>query len=74
LNEVNLKNSTDVWFIAFLMSKGVKIRHYDVLERNRVKCYFELNNDEWKKYKLEFNNSEIVKYKMLIEQVKDLGF
>jgi hypothetical protein len=69
-----MKNSTDIWFISFLMLKGHKIEKYDVLSKGKVKCYFQLTEDEWQKYKLEFNNSEYIKFKALIEQVKDLGF
>jgi hypothetical protein len=70
----NLKNSSDVWFIAFLMHKSLAIVKYDVMERGRVRCYFALSDKEWQDYKLEFNNSEIIRYKAMIEQIKDLGY
>lgn len=69
-----LKNSSDVWFVAFLMYKHCQIVKYDVMERGRVRCYFNLTDKEWQDYKLEFNNSEIIKFKAYIEQIKDLGF
>ena len=69
-----MKNSTDVWFIAFLMSKGHTIKSYDVIGRGKVKCHFDLTDDEWQKLKLEFNNSEIIKFKGFIDQIKDLAF
>lgn len=72
--EKNLKNSSDVWFIAFLIHKNCSIIKYDVMDRGRVRCYFELSDTEWQDYKLEFNNSEIIKYKGLIERIKDLAF
>lgn len=73
-SEKNLKNSSDVWFVAFLMHKSCAIVKYDVMERGRVRCYFALSEKEWQDYKLEFNNSEIIKYKATIEQIKDLGY
>lgn len=69
-----MKESTDVWFIAFLMSNGIKIESYVVLNNKKVKCFFKLTEEQWKEYKLKFNNSELVKYKTLIEQIKDLGY
>jgi len=72
--EKNLKNSSDVWFVAFLLHKNCSIIKYDIMERGRVRCYFALNDKEWQDYKLEFNNSEIIKYKATIERIKDLGY
>lgn len=69
-----LKNSSDVWFIAFLIHNGCKISKYDVIDRGRVRCYFDLSDKQWQDYKLSFNNSEIIKFKAYIEQIKDLGF
>jgi hypothetical protein len=72
--EKNLKNSSDVWFVAFLMHKNFSIVKYDVMNRGRVRCYFSLTDKEWQDYKLEFNDSEIIKYKATIDRIKDLAF
>jgi len=69
-----LQSSTDIWFIAFLMSKGKQIIKFEKLGRGKVKCYFELNDEEWSALKLEFNNSDLIKFKGLVEQVKDLSY
>lgn len=69
-----MKSSQDVWFIAFLQNKGVKIAKYDVISKGKVRCYFELTEEQWQSYKLEFNNSEISVYKGLIEKIKDLCY
>ena len=68
------QSSTDIWFVAFLMHKGHQIVKFDKLGRGKVKCYFNLNDEEWSALKLEFNNSELIKFKGLVEQVKDLSF
>lgn len=68
------KFSTDVWFVAFLMSKGHKISAYTVLPQKKVRCEFQLSDKEWQDLKLEFNNSEIVKFKGYIDQIKDLAW
>lgn len=69
-----MKSSQDVWFISFLKIKGHEIDHYEVIARGKVKCHFDISDDEWKELKLEFNKSEISKYKSIIESIKDLSF
>jgi uncharacterized protein YicC (UPF0701 family) len=66
--------SSDVWFCAFLISKGHKIKAYSVIGRGKVNCEFKLSQDEWRQLKLEYNNSEISNYKMIIEKIKDLAY
>lgn len=69
-----LKNTTDIWFTAFLMYKGHKILKFDKLSKGKGKFYFDLSDEEWSNLKLEFNNTEFIKFKSLIEQVKDLCY
>lgn len=67
-----MKQTTDIWFSAFLMLKGIKVEKFETLSRGKGKYFFNMNDADWQKYKLEFNNSELVKYKTAIEQLKDL--
>lgn len=69
-----MMSSTDLWFCAFLIDKGYQIQKYDIVARGKAKFYFEIEEDEWKKFKLEFNNSDLSKFKMLIDQLKDLSY
>ncbi len=69
-----LKDTTDVWFVAFLMHKGYKISKYDVITKGKVKCYFDISDSNWKELKLEFNNSDLSQFKSLIDKVKDLSY
>lgn len=69
-----MKTSQDVWFISFLKINGHEIAHYEVIARGKVKCSFDISDEEWKELKLEFNKSEISKYKSIIESIKDLSF
>lgn len=69
-----LKTSSDVWFCAFLMKNGIAIKEYDVIDKGRVRCKFELSDVDWKKYKLEFNSSELSEFKAIIDKLKDLAF
>lgn len=54
------------------MHKDYKIHSYEKLLNKKVKCCFNITDDDWQKLKIEFNNSEIIKFKGLIEQIKDL--
>lgn len=69
-----IKNTTDIWFAAFLMMRGEKLANYSVISRGKVSCIFNLTEEQWQKYKIEFNNSEFVEFKTKVEQIKDLGF
>lgn len=69
-----MKSSQDVWFISFLKIKGHHMTKYEVIGRGKVKCYFDISDDDWKDLKLEFNKSEISLYKSTIEAIKDLAF
>lgn len=67
-----MQASTDIWFTAFLMFKGVKMAKYEKIGMKKGKYYFVLTDEQWNAYKLEFNNSDLIKFKGLVEQVKDL--
>jgi uncharacterized protein YicC (UPF0701 family) len=69
-----MKETTDIWFSAFLRSKGLKLHDYRVIGRGKVKCVFDISDEEWTQYKIEFNNSELAQFKTFIEQIKDLAF
>lgn len=69
-----MKQSTDLFFCAFLMFKKYKIEKYDVISRGKVCCYFNISDEDWQKLKLEFNNSDISEIKMNIEKIRDLGY
>ena len=69
-----MTETTDVWFIAFLINSGYKIESYVIIDRGKVKCKFNVSNDLWRDLKLSFHNSELLKYKQIISSIKDLSF
>ena len=70
----NLKNSTDVWFCAYLQLKGYKIVRYETIIRGKVRLYFDVSDTDWQNYKLDFSNSDFSTLKHLIDKIKDLAF
>jgi hypothetical protein len=69
-----MQNTTDVWFIAFLMDKGFKIDGYSKISRGKVDCRFAIDDKTWNDLKLEYNNSDLPKWKALVGRAKDLGY
>ena len=69
-----MKFSRDIWFNAFLISKGFEILKYDVDNRKKVTCHFNLDDDKWKELRLEFQKSDISKFKTYLDQIKELGY
>lgn len=74
MRQLKVKQTTDVWLAAFLMKKGHKVAKYDIIGRGKVACFFDVQDEEWNKLKLEFNNSDISEYKALIGKIRDLGY
>jgi len=69
-----MKETTDVWLVAFLKKKGHEMTRYDVIGRGKIKCFFDIKDEDWKKLKLEFSKSELSEYKQIIDSLKDLAF
>lgn len=69
-----MQSTTDIWFSAFLLYKGLEVVKRDKLNRGRARFYFNLSDKDWESLKLEFNHSEFIKFKALVNQVKDLGY
>lgn len=69
-----MKETTDLFFAAFLKFKGYEISDYQVLSRGKAKYKFDISDDEYKKLKLEFIKSDISKIKQIMEELKDLAY
>jgi len=69
-----VRNSTDIWFCAWLLLRGYVICKHESTSKNKVKCYFNVDDSTWNEEKIAFLQSDIGKYKMAIEQIKDLGY
>jgi len=66
-----MKKSRDLWFVAFILLKGVE---YDSLSSVKGKTVFSFNIEEadWYSLKEEFYKSYDSKLKWQIEKLKDL--
>lgn len=69
-----MRFSSDIWFCSYLMLKNYKLSKYEIISKNKIKCYFEITNEEWEEHKLKFHNSELSQYKGMFEKIKDLLF
>lgn len=69
-----MKETTDVWLMAFLMMNGYEIKSYSVIGRGKIKSQFDLSDEKWREMKLLFQKSDAAKLKSFIDQIKDLGY
>ena len=69
-----MKKITDLWFAAFLKSKGYELADFELKHRGKGVYIFEIEDEEYKKLRLEFFKSEISKIKQIMEELKDLAF
>ena len=68
-----MKETTDIWFATYIIEiKGIQLQDYTIISRGRGKFKFEINDEDFKKLKLEFVNSEASKIKQGQERLKDL--
>lgn len=67
-------NSTkDLWFASFLTEvKKLKVINVKRLDDRKGQYFFEVPDDKWNEYKLEFNSSIISEIKYAQEKLKDL--
>lgn len=70
--ETKLKKTKDLWFASFLLLKGYDVFDYTKLSSNKGEYIFDISDEDWKKFKLEFNVSNISKVKYFQEKLKDL--
>lgn len=68
-----MKWTKDLWFAGFLEFSGHNVARY---EKNgfKVTFYFEVNEDDWKRLKLEYHQSDFSKYRAEIEKLKGLAY
>ena len=66
-----MNKSRDLWFVSFLLLKGVTYDHFTT-ENNKTVFYFDMNKESWNSYKQEFYDSYASKLKWQIEKLKDL--
>jgi len=67
-----MKTTTDVWFAAFLGHKGEKLATFEKITTGRGKFSFDIEEDAWKNYKIEFHNSLLADIKAEQGKLKDL--
>ena len=67
-----MKETTDLWFAAFLLLRGEVVANFAKIGPRKARYQFDISDEAWKKYKLEFFSSEIQQIKQKQEQLKDL--
>jgi len=69
-----MKGLTDLWFAAFLKIKGYKLSNFEAVGPKKIRFFFEISEEDYKKERVAFFKSEYSQYKQVIEELKDLVF
>jgi hypothetical protein len=69
-----MKNTTDLFFAAFLRVAGYKIIDFEVMAKGKGRFYFEISEQAWKEERIKFNESIVSRVKQEIEQLKDMVY
>lgn len=68
-----MQKTTDIWFASFLQEiKGYQVHDFTVIKPGKGEFRFDLTEEQWKQFKLEFDHSDFSKLKYGQERLKDL--
>ena len=68
-----MRETNDIWFMVFLIQKGFDIKSYENQHRTKIRCFFDIELEQWKQFKLEYSKSDIFKIKETVIRIKELG-
>jgi len=74
VQEAHLRDTTDIWFAAYLKFRGYDLHDYEVIRPGKSKFILSISPDDWKAMKLEFMRHDISKLKQIMEELKDLSY
>lgn len=69
-----MKTTTDLFFAAFLIHCGHKVASFESIGQKKLKYSFEIDDENFKRLRLEFMASQASKIKQIIEELKDLAY
>lgn len=67
-----MKSTTDIWFASYLLYKGFELADFEVIKRGKGSYTFDITDEEWKDFKLDFSKSETNAIKSHHIALKDL--
>ena len=67
-----MKETTDLWFASYLLLKGETVANFVKVGPRKARFQFNIEDEAWKRYKLEFFSGDIQQIKQKQEQLKDL--
>ena len=68
-----MKFTRDLWFASFLVDKGFNVEDIKIIDERRSEFGFNIDNDQWRNFKLDFVNSHESRIKYNIEKLKDMA-
>jgi len=70
----NTKKITDLWFATFLRMKGFELADFELIHRGKGVYIFDIDDETYRKLRLEFFKSDISKAKQTMESLKDMAY
>lgn len=71
---MNVMESKNIKFIAFLRLKGIHPDKVEKFARGKANYYFQIAEHDWMELKAQFNKSEYIKYAQCIDAIHDLAY
>lgn len=69
-----MQKTKNIKFCAFLRTKGINPTKIEKLSRGKGCFVYDINDDEWQKFKIAFNDSPFLDYANAIDAIKDLCY
>ena len=70
---LELQDSKNIKFVAYLKFHGIDIFKVERLNRGKARYFFKMSEENWIDHKLKFNKSDELKYAQCLDSVVDLA-
>lgn len=68
-----MNSTTDIWFIVFLRKMGLKISRFEKDQRQIIRAFFEVNDNDWATLKLAYLQSDLQEIRKIMDNIKELA-
>lgn len=69
-----MKRTTDLWLTTYIMLQGVPLADYNKIGPRKVEFVFDLPDDKWKEYKLNYLKSDYAKFEQEMAKLRELNY
>ena len=69
-----MKKTTDLWLTTYIIMQGHPLADYNKIGPRKVEFGFDLSDDDWKKYKLQYLKSDYAKFEQEMAKLRELNY